>query len=402
MMKPDLKDIQKAHQRIKDRVYLTPCVRSEILSQMLGCELFLKLENLQITGSFKERGALNKILQLNAEQKAAGVIAASAGNHAQGVAHAARQCNIQATIVMPETTPLAKIQGTQELGANIILHGSCYDEAFEKASELQQQHGYTLVHAFDDAEIIAGQGTIGLELLQQVPDMDTVVVPVGGGGLIAGIATAIKLTKPEVRIVGVEAARMPAMKTSVAAGKVEALRFAKTIADGISVAKVGQRTLPLVSENVAEIVTVEEEEIAHAIMTLLEREKTLVEGAGAVGFAALRHDRISDIKNRKVVVVISGGNIDMITLSKILERGLGIDGRLVKLKIVVPDKPGNIAELAALIAEQDTNILKMSQNRLASEVELGETEVELLLEAKGWPHVEAITELIRKQGYRVK
>lgn len=397
-----LKDIQQAQQRIQDHVYLTPCVRSEILSQMLGCELFLKLENLQITGSFKERGALNKILQLNTEQKAAGVIAASAGNHAQGVAHAARQCNIKATIVMPETTPLAKIQGTQELGASIILHGSSYDEAYDKASQLQQQHGYTLVHAFDDADIIAGQGTIGLELLQQVPDMDSVVVPVGGGGLIAGIATAIKQTNDKIRIVGVEAARMPAMKTSIAAGKVEALRFAKTIADGISVAKVGQHPLQLVKENVAEIVTVEEEEIAHAIMTLLEREKTLVEGAGAVGFAALRHNRINGIKGKKVVVIISGGNIDMIMLSKILERGLGIDGRLVQLKIVVPDKPGNIAELAALIAEQDTNILKMSQNRSASEVELGETEVELLLEAKGWKHVETITELIRKQGYQVK
>ena len=398
----ELEDIKNAHNRIKDSVCMTPCAHSEILSQMLGCELFLKLENLQITGSFKERGALNKILQLDAAQKAAGVIAASAGNHAQGVAHAARQCHIPATIVMPETTPLSKIQGTQELGATIILHGSCYDEAYEKANELQQQQGYTLVHAFDDPDIIAGQGTIGLELLQQVPEMDTVVVPVGGGGLIAGIATAIKQTKPEVRIVGVEAARMPAMKASVTAGKVEALRFANTIADGISVARVGQHTLPLVNEYVSEIVTVEEEEIAHAIMTLLEREKTLAEGAGAVGFAALRHDRIRDIKGNKVVVLISGGNIDMTMLSKILERGLENAGRLAHLKIVVPDKPGNIAELAALIAEQHANILKISQNRSVSEVELGETEVELLLEARGWPHVEAITALIRKQGYRVK
>lgn len=398
----NLQDIHNAHDRIKDSVYMTPCVRSEILSQMLDCELFLKLENLQITGSFKLRGALNKILQLDAKQKAAGVIAASAGNHAQGVAHAARQCDIQATIVMPETTPLTKIEGTQKLGASIILHGSCFDEAYEKANELQQQHGYTLIETFDDLDIIAGQGSIGLELLQQIPEMDIIVVPVGGGGLIAGIATAIKQSKPETRIVGVEAARMPAMKTSITAGKVETLRFAKTIADGISVARVGQYTLPLVSKYVSEIVTVEEEQIAHAIMTLLEREKTLAEGAGAVGLAALRQDCISDIKGKKVVVLISGGNIDMTMLSKILERGLEIDGRLAHLKIVVPDKPGNIAELAVLIAEQHANILKISQNRSASEVELGETEVELLLEAKGWSHVKAIAESIRKRGYRVK
>lgn len=381
---------------------MTPCARSETLSELLGCDLYLKLENLQITGSFKERGALNKILQLAPVQKAAGVIAASAGNHAQGVAHVARKYSIPATIVMPETTPLAKIHGTRALGATIVLYGSSYDEAYDKAVELQQQQGSTLIHAFDDTAIIAGQGTIGLELLQQVPDMDMAVVPVGGGGLIAGIALAIKQSCPEVKIIGVEAERMPAMQTSLASGKPERLRFANTIADGISVARVGKHTLPLVKDYVSDIVTVTEEQIALAIMTLLEQEKTLSEGAGAVGFAALRYNKIEQIKGKKVVVIISGGNIDMTMLARILERGLESDGRLARIRVVVPDKPGNIAELAELIAEHHANILEISQNRSFSDVELGETEVELLLEARDWQHVNAITDAIRKHGYLVK
>lgn len=397
-----LQEIKQAHDRIRDSIYKTPSAYSETLSNILGCTLYLKLENLQITGSFKERGALNKMLQLTDEQKAAGVIAASAGNHAQGVAHAALKRHIPAVIVMPETTPLAKIRGTQELGAEIILHGSSYDEAYDKAQQLQQQHGYTFIHAFDDPDIIAGQGTIGLEVLEQVPDLDMIIVPIGGGGLIAGIAVAIKSERPEVRIIGVESERMPAMKASVAAGAITPLRPANTIADGISVARVGVHTLPLVQDLVSDIVTTDEEDTAHAIMTLLEREKTLAEGAAAVGLAALRSGQIKDFKGKKVVVVISGGNIDMTMLSRILERGMENDGRLAQLKVVVPDKPGNIAELAALVADHKANILRITQNRSIGEVELGETEVALLLETRGWPHVEAITATIRKQGYVVR
>ena len=397
-----LQHIRAARQRIKDNIYLSPCAHSEVLSNLLGFELYLKLENLQMTGSFKDRGSLNKMLQLSTEQQKAGVITASAGNHAQGVAHAARLLNIPATIVMPETTPLSKIRGTQELGANIVLHGSGYDEAFDKAVELQQQQGYTLVHAFDDPDIIAGQGTIGLEVLEQLPDLDVMVVPVGGGGLISGIATAIRETRPDVRVIGVESERMAAMKASLVAGKVQPLQPANTIADGISVARVGQQTLPIVSRYVEEIVTVDEEQIAYAIMTLLEREKTLAEGAGAVAFAALSNNRIADIKGKKVVALISGGNIDMTMLSKILERGLENDGRLARFKVVVPDKPGSIAELAKHIAEHQANILTISQNRSVTEVQLNETEVELLLETKGKPHVEAIKQAIQASGYQIK
>ena len=397
-----LSDIQAARERIKDRVELTPCDYSEILSRLYDCHLYLKLENLQITGSFKPRGAFNKMLQLTAEQRAAGVVAASAGNHAQGVAYAARQLGIAATIVMPETTPLAKIRGTEELGASIVLHGSRYGEAYDKACELQQQHGYTFVHAFDDPHIIAGQGTIGLEILEQVPDADIIVVPIGGGGLISGIALVIKHIRPDIRLIGVQAERIPAMKTSLEAGHIQPHHPANTIADGISIAKVGQHTFPLVQQYIDEVVTVNEEAIANAIMMLLEREKTLTEGAGAVGFAALSHGRIDNIKGKKVVIVLSGGNIDMTMLTVILERGLENDGRLARLKVVIPDKPGNIAKLASLVAAEHANILEIYQHHSISEVDIGETEVEMVLEAKGRQHVEAIIAAIKQCGYQLK
>ena len=393
--------IQQARQRLKDRIYTTPCAWSENLSRACGCELYLKLENLQVTGSFKDRGALNKLLSLSDAEKESGIIAASAGNHAQGVAHAARLLGISATIVMPETTPLAKIRGTRELGAEIILHGGGYDEAYDKACELQQQHGYTLVHAFNDPLVIAGQGTIGLEIIEQLPEVEMVVVPVGGGGLISGIATAMNSLKPGLEIIGVEAERMAAMKRSVAAGKVTKLPMANTLADGISVARVGELTLPIVQNLVSDIVTVSEEEIASGVMTLLEREKSLAEGAGAAGFAALLHRRIPNMDGKKVVAVISGGNIDLTRLSHIIDRGLEQDGRLARLKVVVPDKPASIAELTSIIAEQQANIEQIAQNRFASEVNLEETELELLLQTRGKEHIAAIVEAIRKGGFDV-
>ena len=397
-----LTDIEQARSRIGDAVFYSPCPRAEILSELLGCEVFLKLENLQMTRSFKDRGSLNKILQLSDQQKNAGEITASAGNHVQGVAHAARINGIQATVVMPETAPLAKIRGTREFGANIILHGKGYDEAEKKAWELQARDGYTFIHAFDDPDIIAGQGTIGLELLEQIPDMDTVVVPVGGGGLIAGIAIAIRGQRPKLELVGAEAERMPAMKKSVNAGRILPQRVANTLADGIAVAPVGEQTLPVVRSQISTIVTVTEEEIANALMVLLEREKTLAEGAGAVGFAALYGGHLGEIKNRKVVVVISGGNIDMTTLAKILERGLELDGRIARLRVVVPDRPGSFAELATLVACHQANILQISQNRAVSEVELEETEVELVLETQGREQVAGIKASIERRGFVVK
>lgn len=399
---PTIADIVDARQRIQDCVEITPCDYSEVLSRIHDCRLYLKLENLQITGSFKPRGAFNKMLQLTQDQKDAGVVAASAGNHAQGVAYVARKLGICATIVMPETTPLAKIRGTEELGAAVVLYGGRYADAYEKAYALQQEHGFTFIHAFDDPQIIAGQGSVGLEILEQVPDLDTLVVPIGGGGLISGSAMAIKQARPEVRIIGVEAERIPSMKTSIQAGHVETCHPANTIADGISISRVGQHTFPLVRQYVDEIVTVSEEQIASAVMTLLEREKTLSEGAGAVGFAALSHGIIDTVEDEKVVVVVSGGNIDMTLLTVILERGMESDGRMARLKVVIPDKPGNIARLARLVAEQQANIVEIYQHHEVSEVDIGETEVEMLLEAKGRRHIDAILESIAESGYSLR
>jgi threonine dehydratase len=402
MTKPTVRDINEARDRIRRYTYLTPCARSDVLSRLFGCELYLKLENLQVTGSFKERGALNKILQLAPEQRAAGVIAASAGNHAQGVAHAATLNGIASTVVMPETTPLAKIESTRSYGARVILHGASYDDAYTKASELQAKNGYTFVHAFDDPDVIAGQGTIGLELLEQVPDMDLVLVPVGGGGLIGGIALALSESREVIRIVGVEAERMPAMRTSVAAGRVTPLRPANSIADGISVARVGENTLPLVQSCVDDIVTVSEDEIARAVVTLLERKKTLAEGSGAVGLAAMTGGHVADVAGRTVVIVVSGGNIDMTMLARILERGLEHEGRLAQLRIIAPDTTKRLAELAAVIAEHGGGIMEMSQNRSVTEVDVGETEIDLRLETRGKSHVEEITASLRERGFRLK
>jgi threonine dehydratase len=397
----DIHAVEQARERIGEHVILTPCTYSETLSRLCGCEIYLKLENLQLTGSFKDRGALNKLLSLTAGQREAGVIAASAGNHAQGVAHAARLLGIPATIVMPETTPLGKLRGTEELGAKIVLHGGGYDEAFDKACELQQQYGYTLVHAFDDPLIIAGQGTIGLELLEQLPDADAVVVPVGGGGLIGGIASAIKARAPGVKVIGVEAERMAAMKRSVDAGEVTPLPMANTIADGISVARVGQTTLRLVQSLVDDIVTVSEEEIAAAILTLLEREKSLAEGAGVAGFAALLHHHLLGLQGKKVVAVISGGNIDMTRLSHIIERGLELDGRLTTVRVIAPDKPASIAQLASLVASHHANIEQIGQSRTAAEVELEQTVLLLKLQTRGRAHTEEIVNAISGHGFTV-
>lgn len=396
------KDIEQARENIRRYVYETPSAYSERLSSMTGCKLSLKLENLQMTSSYKERGSLNKILNLTKKERDAGVIAASAGNHAQGVAYAAFRQGIKATIVMPETTPLAKIRGTEEFNAEVILYGSGYDDAFGKAMELQKEHGYSFIHAFDDPLIIAGQGTVGLELLEQNPYLDTVVVPIGGGGLIAGIAIAMKEINPKIRLIGVEAEQVPSMQTSVRQGKIVEVERASTIADGIAVAKVGRYPFPIVQKYVDDIVTVSEEEIANAIMILLEREKTLVEGSGAAGFAAIYNHKIANIADKRVAVVVTGGNIDITILSKILERGLAKDGRLANLKVIVPDKPGSIAEIAAIVAKHRGNILNIAHDRVFTAASLRETEVEFLLETKGHAHVQEIVGEISERNYVVK
>jgi threonine dehydratase len=393
-----LTDIQSALRRIRPSIYLSPCARSETFSESTGNHVYLKLDNLQRTGSFKERGALNKLLSLSAEERAGGVIAASAGNHAQGVAYHAGKLGIRAHIYMPLTTPLIKVSATRGYGADVILHGANYDEAYAESLRRSQSEQLTLVHAFDDDAVIAGQGTIGLELLGQHPDLEAVVVPIGGGGLIGGIACALKESNPTIQVFGVEPARLPSMKAAVAEGKPVTLKASSTIADGIAVRRAGDRTLPLVQKYVDEIVTVEEEEIANAILLLLEREKTLAEGAGAAALAALVNRKLS-LVGKKIAVLVCGGNIDVTLLSRIIERGLVKDGRLVRLRVHLPDYPGALNRLTSILAEHRANIVETDYDRAYHGVGLGETAIEITMETRGPDHIAEIIAGLGAAGY---
>jgi threonine dehydratase len=391
-------DIKAALGRVRESVYLSPCARSETFSKATGNTVYLKLDNLQRTGSFKERGALNKLLSLTADERARGVIAASAGNHAQGVAYHAGRHGVRAVICMPLTTPLIKVSATKSYGAEVILGGANYDEAFEQALVRAHDQGLAFVHAFDDDAIIAGQGTLGLELLQQQPDMEAVVVPIGGGGLIGGVACAIKETNPRIRIFGVQPARLPSMKVAVAEGKPVTVNAAATIADGIAVRRAGERTLPLVQKYVDEIVTVDEEEIANAILLLLEREKTLAEGAGAAALAAVLNHKLP-LNGKKVAVLVCGGNIDVTLLSRIIERGLVKDGRLVRLRVHLPDYPGALHRLTGILAQHRANIVETSYDRAYYGVNLGDTAIDITMETKGPDHIAELLAALDVAGY---
>lgn len=392
--------IEAARQRIQDAVYYTPCERSQAISTLTGQQVYLKLENRQMSGSFKERGALNKILTLSPAQSARGVIAASAGNHAQGVSYHATRRGLRATIVMPQTTPLVKVTATRRFGAEVVLHGANYDEAFAEAMRRRDAEDLTFIHPFDDPEVIAGQGTIGLELLEQVAGLEAVVVPIGGGGLIGGIACAVKSVNPSIRVVGVQTARLPSMQSAVAAREPVTLDAATTIADGIAVRRAGSVTLPLVERYVDEIVTVEEDEIASAILLLLEREKMLAEGAGAVALAALLQGRTSLAAGAKTAVLVCGGNIDVTLLSRIIERGLVQDGRLIRLRIHLLDRPGALVELSQLIASHGVNIVDTLYNRAYYGVNLGDTTIDITMETRGREQASELLEALDAGGYR--
>ena len=393
-----LQDILDARERIRDSIYLSPCAHSETFSQLTGNHVYLKLDNLQMTGSFKERGALNRILALTAEEKSRGVIAASAGNHAQAVSYHATQRGIRAVIVMPVSTPLVKITATRGYGGEVVLCGANYDEAYAEAVRRREDDNLTLLHAFDDDAIIAGQGSLGLELLEQCPGLEAIVAPIGGGGLIGGIACAVKSSKPSVRIVGVETEAVPSMKAALANGEPITVPPGTTIADGIAVRRAGLKTLPLVQNYVDEIVTVEEEDIANAILVLLEREKTLAEGAGATAMAAMLQHKTT-LKGKKTAVLVCGGNIDVTLLSRIIERGLVKDGRLVRFRIAVPDLPGALQAVTKVIAFHRANIVQMTHDRAYFGVHLGDTLLDITLETRGPAHVEELIAGIRAAGY---
>jgi threonine dehydratase len=393
-----LADILAARERVRGSIYYSPCPHSVMLSSLTGQQIYLKLENLQMTGSFKERGALNRIAQLTPAQAARGVITASAGNHAQGVAYHATKRGIRSVIVMPIATALVKVTATRGFGAEVHLHGANFEEAYAEAMRLCAEQGLTFLHAFDDPAVMAGQGTIGLELLEQIPQIEAVVVPIGGGGLISGIACAIKETNPAIRIVGVQTARLPSMLAAVEAHHPVTIDRATTIADGIAVRRAGALTLPMVEHYVDQIVTVEEDEIAAAILVLLEREKTLAEGAGAAALAALLQHKTS-LQGAHTAVLVCGGNIDVTLLSRIIERGMVQDGRLIRLRITLLDKPGALAELTRLIAAQQANVVDILHNRAYYGVNLGNTMTDVTLETRGPDHVAELLAALTQAGY---
>ena len=394
-----LADILAARERLRSSIDYSPCAHSRTLSALTGQQVYLKLENLQMTGSFKERGALNRIALLTPDQAGRGVVAASAGNHAQGVAYHATKRGIRAVIVMPLATPLVKVTATRGFGADVILHGANYDEACEEATRICNAEDMTFIHPFDDATVMAGQGTIGLELLEQVPQLEAVVVPIGGGGLIGGIACAIKESDPRIRVIGVQTSRLPSMQAALAAHAPVTIDPATTIADGIAVRRAGTVTFPMVERYVDEIVTVDEDEIASAILTLLEREKTLAEGAGATALAALLQHRTS-LRNQHTAVLVCGGNIDVTLLARIIERGLVQDGRLILLRIHLLDRPGALTDLTRVIAAHRVNIVNTMYNRAYYGVNLGDTVIDITMETRGREQVDELLAALTDEGYK--
>jgi threonine dehydratase len=394
-----LDDIRAAAQRIHGQVLLTPCTPSRTLGEITGCQVFIKFENLQFTASFKERGALNKITQLSEAERACGVLAVSAGNHAQGVAYHAQRLGIPATIVMPRFAAPVKVMRTRGFGAQVLLQGDSFDDARAHGLQLARERGLTVIHPYDDLAIAAGQGTIGLEMLAQQPDLDTLVVAVGGGGLIGGVATAARALRPDIEVIGVQTERFPAV-WNAAHGEHRAVAEA-TIADGIGVKSPGVLTLPLIRQHVSDMLLVGEDDIEQAIVMLLEIEKTVVEGAGAVGLAALMKHR-ERFAGRKVGLILSGGNIDPLVLAEIIERGMVKSGRLARLKLDVRDVPGALADVATLLGKLGANIDEVQHQRAFSSVSVERVQIEVVVHTQGVEHIEQILVAMRAAGYRAE
>lgn len=390
--------ILEARERLKSVAQRTGLVQFKALSDETS-QVFLKTEDLQNTGSFKVRGAYIKMASLTKEERAAGVIASSAGNHAQGVALAAKTFGIPATIVMPAVAPLSKVTATRELGAKVVLHGAVYDDAYEQACRIQEETGATFIHPYDDPMVIAGQGTIGLEIMDDLPDVDTIVVPIGGGGLASGVAAAVKMLHPNVRVIGVQAAGAAGMKASFDAGHIVALESAKTIADGIAVKRPGELTYQLCREYLDEIVTVDDDEIAQAILFLMEKGKMVAEGAGAAPVAAIMNKKF-DVSG-KVVAVISGGNIDVTMISRIIEKGLLRAGRVSKLRIVMQDCPGQLELVSHIIGAGGANVMAIHHDRTDVDLDIRDAILEITMETQDRDHARRIVAALREAGFVV-
>ncbi len=398
----NLEDVKKAAKRLDKVAHKTPLAYAPILSNKYKTEVYLKKDNLQVTGSFKLRGAFNKIATLIEQGSSSGVVAASAGNHAQGVAMSASHFNIEATIFMPESTPLNKVQGVESFGAKVVLKGGSYDEAYEYAIAYAKENSLEFVHPFADDSVIAGQGTIYLEIFKEIDDLDAIVVPVGGGGLISGIATVAKVLNPSIKIVGVAAAGAPAMAESFKSKRALSSSSVKTIADGIAVKNASPMTLEYILEYVDELVTVCDDEIASAILFLLERQKLLVEGAGSVGVAALMHNKLNIEPNSKVCILLSGGNIDVTMLNLIIEKGLTKTYRKMKLVVTLIDKPGALESFAALMRDAEANIVQIGYDRTSTDLEFGDAHVSVALETKGKEHQDTLRARLKECGYSFK
>jgi len=399
-MHVSLEEIQKARKTLDGVICRTGLAYTNIISEMTGNQVYLKMENLQRTGSFKLRGAYNKIANLSEFEKKNGVIASSAGNHAQGVALAATTFGIKSTIVMPKHAPLSKVIATRGYGAKVVLHGDVYDDAYAEAKRIQMEEISTFIHPFNDPMVIAGQGTIALELLEDLPDVEVVVVPIGGGGLISGMAVALKTIKPTIKIIGVQTKNMPSMAEAIAQKHIVTIDGIPTIADGIAVKTPGDLTFDIVQRYVDDIVTVDEEEIASGILLLLERVKTVAEGAGAASIAAVIH-RLSSNKNRKIAAIISGGNIDVNTMTRIINKGLVKSGRKVFFDTIISDKPGVLWQLLQLIANAGANVLAITHSRENRDVALGFARVELELETADDEQIYMIKRLMEQRQYSV-
>ena len=400
MTKVTLEDVKKAQDTIKDIVKKTDILESTKLSSMTGANVYYKCENLQKTGSFKVRGACNKIANLTDEEKANGVIASSAGNHAQGVALGAKMNGIEATIVMPQTAPLAKVTATKSYGANVVLEGLVYDDAYAKALEIQKETGATFLHPFNDEYVIAGQGTIALEIFEQMNNkVDTILCPIGGGGIIAGVSVAAKALNPNVKIIGVQTANIPSMHESMKAGKVTTAFKATSVADGISVKTVGELTFSIVKDLVDDVILVEEGEIAEGLLFLMENQKVVAEGSGAVTTAAILSGKYIPKKNENVVCIISGGNIDINTLNRIIAIGLAKSGRRFSFSTNIKDKPGGLGELTRIIGGEDANIITAN---LSATDEIGVLNANMTLETFDHNHIERIKKEVSEAGFTIK
>ena len=393
-----IQDFITAKEKLSKVLLKTNLIQSPIFSKEAGNEVYIKPENLQQTGSFKIRGAYNKITNLSDEEKKKGVIASSAGNHAQGVAYGAKESGIKAVIVMPKSTPLIKVESTKQYGAEVVLHGDVYDDAFKKAKELEEKEGYIFVHPFDDEDVIYGQGTIALEILEELPETDIILVPIGGGGLISGIACAAKILKPEIKIIGVEPDGAASAYEAIKEDKVIELKEANTIADGTAVKKIGNITFEYIKKYVDEIITVSDYELMEAFLLLVEKHKIIAENSGILSLAALK--KLKE-KNKKVVSVVSGGNIDVLMISSMINKGLIRRDRIFNFSVNIPDKPGELAKVVDLIAQQGANVVKLEHNQFKNLSRFKDIELQITVETNGSEHIQKLTQAFEEKGYEI-